>query len=67
MSREHVEQFKAVTLRLHAAIESHGLESPEAEALRDESDPIWHAMTEPELDEVRAWAAKFDRPTESSE
>lgn len=62
MSREHVERFKAITLQLDAAIETHGLESPEAEALRDESEAPWYAMTETERDEIRAWVETIPEP-----
>lgn len=54
MGREHIESYKAITRNLDRAIGRHGLESTEAEALREESDGPWRAMTEAERDEAVA-------------
>lgn len=56
MAREDLERYDALAARLDRLAESGGNSSPEADAIRDEMDAPWHAMTEAERDWCREHA-----------
>lgn len=62
MSRDHVERFVAICRKLHEHHAAGTIDSPEAEALCDESDPIWYAMTDAEREECCRWSGDNPPP-----
>lgn len=55
MSREDLEQYKALWHRLDKLCDEGKGESEEAEAIRDESDGPWYRMTEEDHAELDAY------------
>lgn len=62
----HLERFKAITLKLHLLGREGKGETPEADALREESEGPWRAMTEGEREEARRYSGDLDASTEVS-
>lgn len=61
---DHLERFKAITLRLHQLDRDGKGESEEADALREESDGPWYAMTQEEREEASKYSGDLDASTE---
>lgn len=64
MPREDLERFKALTLRLHQFDREGKGETPEADALREESEGPWRAMTQAEREEAAKYSGDLDATTE---
>lgn len=58
--RVHLAEFKALTRRLHELDLRGLLDSEEAEALREASDPHWYAMTESQREEAARYSGWLD-------
>lgn len=58
MSREDLEAYVALSIKLGRLWDEGKGETPEADAVRDESDAPWFAMTEAERDWIREHAGE---------
>jgi hypothetical protein len=57
---DHLGCFKALTLRIHQLDREGKGETPEADALREESDGPWRAMTKAEREEAARYSGDLD-------
>lgn len=70
MSRANYDAAKVILLKLNAEIVAGRGDGERADALREESEPIWERMTEVEREELQQLSASLDErdlPTESNE
>lgn len=60
MAREDLERYNALSIRLQRLWDEGRGETPEADAIREESDGPWYAMTDAERDEASRYSGDLD-------